>query len=133
MVKEQLLKQIRDDFKKVLSAKDILGILLYGSQISNGGTNRSDIDVCIVAPTENPYELISYIWQNINVNLKRYDIRIFKELPIYIKIQVIEEGKVIYSPNKFDLYEHFYLYRKIWADQKHRQQISKEDLLQFLD
>ncbi|KKK45268.1 hypothetical protein LCGC14_1166130 [marine sediment metagenome] len=133
MVKEQLLKQIRDDFKKVLSAKDILGILLYGSQISNGGTNRSDIDVCIVAPTENPYELISYIWQNINVNLKRYDIRIFKELPIYIKIQVIEEGKVIYSPNKFDLYEYFYLYRKIWADQKHRQQISKEDLLQFLD
>ncbi|KKM77241.1 hypothetical protein LCGC14_1372030 [marine sediment metagenome] len=133
MVKEQLLKKIRNDFNKIITAKDIIGILLYGSHISNGVTNRSDIDVCIVAPTEDPYDLISYIRQNINVDQKRYDIRIFKELPIYIKIQIIEEGRLIYSPNKFDLYEYFYLYRKIWADQKNRQHISKQDLLQFLD
>ena len=77
-------------------------------------------------------DLLSYILQNINVALKKYDVRMFSELPLYIKIQVIKKGILIYSPNKFDLYEYFYLYRKLWADQKHRQEISKEEIISFL-
>jgi len=46
---------------------------------------------------------------------------------------VIEEGIVVYSPNELDLYEYFYPFRKLWADQKHRQELSKEDLLSLLD
>ena len=69
--------------------------------------------------------------QNINVNLKKYDIRLFSELPLYIKIQIIEKGIAIYSPDELDLYEFFYIYRKLWADQEHRQKITKEELLTF--
>lgn len=133
MVKKKLLEQIKNDFTKIIKSKDVLGILLYGSHILNKGTNRSDIDLCIVAPNENPYELLSYIRQKININFKKYDVRIFKELPIYIKIQVIEEGIVTYSPNKLDLFEYFYFYRKIWADQKHRQELTKEELLHLME
>ena len=131
MVKDKLLNQIADDFSEIIKNKKILGILLYGSYVEERNTNRSDIDICVVAPNEDIYELISHLLQNINVNEKKYDIRVFNELPLYIKIQVIQKGLLIYSSNKFDLYEYFYIYRKLWDDQKHRQAISKEELLQI--
>jgi len=131
MVKDKLLNQIADDFSEIIKNKKILGILLYGSYVEERNTNRSDIDICVVAPNEDIYELISHLLQNINVNEKKYDIRVFNELPLYIKIHVIQTGVLIYSSNKLDLYEYFYIYRKLWDDQKHRQEISKEELLQI--
>ncbi len=132
MVKKELVNQIYNDFSYVIEEKDILGILLYGSYSTSKNTNRSDIDICIVAPNEDFHQLISFLLQNINVNVNKYDIRLFNELPLYIKIHVIEDGILIYSSNELDLYEYFYIYRKLWEDQKHRQEISKEDLLAFL-
>jgi len=129
VVKKELLDQIFNDFSKVITNKDILGILLYGSFTKDKNTNKSDIDICIVAPNEDLHQLLSFVLQNINVGAKKYDIRIFNELPLYIKIHIIEDGLLIYSSNKLDLYEFFYIYRKLWDDQKHRQKISKEDLL----
>ena len=131
MVKDKLLNQIADDFSEIIKNKKILGILLYGSYVEERNINRSDIDICVVAPNEDIYELISQLLQNININAKKYDIRVFNELPLYIKIHVIQHGVLIYSSNKLDLYEYFYIYRKLWDDQKHRQEISKEDLLQI--
>ncbi|MBY8985321.1 MAG: nucleotidyltransferase domain-containing protein [Candidatus Lokiarchaeota archaeon] len=132
MVKKELLAQIYNDFSYVIEKKDILGILLYGSYTKSENTNRSDIDICIVAPNEDLHQLLSFVLQNINVGANKYDIRLFNELPLYIKIHIIEDGILIYSPNELDLYEFFYIYRKLWEDQKHRQEISKEDLLLFL-
>jgi len=132
MVEIEFLKKILDDFSDVIANKKILGILLFGSYAIDQETNRSDIDICIVAPDEKMDDLLSYIWQKINVAIKKYDVRMFSELPLYIKIQVIKKGILIYSPNKYDLYEYFYFYRKLWADQKHRQEISKEEILSFL-
>jgi len=131
MVEDKLLNQIADDFSEIIKNKKILGILLYGSYVEERNINRSDIDICVVAPNEDIYELISQLLQNININAKKYDIRVFNELPLYIKIHVIQHGVLIYSSNKLDLYEYFYIYRKLWDDQKHRQEISKEDLLQI--
>ena len=132
MVKKELLDQIHDDFSYVIEKKDILGILVYGSYSKNNNTNRSDIDICIVAPNEDLHQLISFVLQNINVDANKYDIRLFNELPLYIKIHIIEDGILVYSHNELDLYEFFYIYRKLWEDQKHRQDMSKEDLLLFL-
>ncbi len=133
MVKKELLEQIYSDFSIIIQKREILGILLYGSYLMDNETSRSDIDICIVAPYEDIHQLISFILQNVNVTSKKYDVRVFQELPLYIKIHVIEKGELIYSPNELDLYEYFYLYRKIWNDQKHRQEISREELISFLD
>jgi len=130
--KKKLLEQIKKDFSNIIEEKKITGILLYGSYIDNKATSRSDIDICVVAPDEDMHHLLSYILQKINVNLKKYDVRFFSELPLYIKINVIEKGMLVYSPNKLDLYEYFYIYRKLWADQKQRQSISKDELISFL-
>lgn len=133
MVKKELLEQIHSDFSIIIQKKEILGILLYGSYLMDKETSRSDIDICIVAPNEDIHQLISFILQNVNVTTKKYDVRLFQELPLYIKIHVIENGELLFSPNKLDLYEYFYLYRKLWNDQKHRQEISREELISFLD
>lgn len=132
MVKKKLLNQIKKDFSNIIEKKKIIGILLYGSSIDNKTTNRSDIDICVVAPDEDMHNLLSYVLQNINVNLKKYDIRFFSELPLYIRINVIEDGILIYSPNELDLYEYFYTFRKLWADQKHRQIMTKDELISLL-
>ncbi len=133
MVTKELLEQIYSDFSIIIQKKEILGILLYGSYLRDMETSRSDIDIGIVAPNEDIDQLISFILQNVNVSSKKYDVRVFQELPMYIKIQVIEKGVLIYSPNELDLYEYFYLYRKLWNDQKHRQEISREEIISFLE
>jgi len=133
MVKKELLEQIYSDFSIIIQKKEILGILLYGSYLMDKETSRSDIDICIVAPNEDIHQLISFILQNVNVTSKKYDVRVFQELPLFIKIHVIENGELVYSANELDLYEYFYLYRKLWNDQKHRQEISREELISFLD
>lgn len=132
MDKKERLKDIYNDFLCVIENKNILGILLYGSYIKNVETSKSDIDICIVAPSENKVELLAFIFDKINVVSKKFDIRFFSELPLYIKIQIIEEGELIYSLDELDLYEYFYFYRKLWAEQKHRQEISKEEILSML-
>lgn len=129
MVAKERIKEIYDNFLNILEKRKITGILLYGSLAKDQETIKSDVDICIVAPDEETFELLSFLVGNINVVKNKYDIRIFTELPLYIKIDVIENGILIYSPNKFELYEYFYFYRKLWADQKHRQHMSKEELL----
>lgn len=133
MVKEELLRQIKDDFVRILEGKKILGILLFGSIANDNETNRSDIDICVIAPKENPFNLYSFFSERINISKKRYDIKFFTELPLYIQIQVIENGILIYSPNELELYEYFYFFRKLWAHQKHRQELTREGLFSLLD
>ena len=129
MVTEEQSIIIQADFSCIIKNRKIMGILIFGSFANDQDTKISDIDICIVAPDEDNSEILSYIAGNINVVKKKYDVRTFLELPLYIKIQVIEDGVLIYSPNKLDLYEYFFIYRKIWADQKHRQKMTKEELL----
>lgn len=133
MVKEELLKQIKDDFVNVLDKEKVLGILLFGSYANETQTNRSDVDICVVAPEEDSFDLYSLFLEKINVVSKHYDIKFFTELPLYLMIQVIENGILVHSPNELDLYEYFYRFRKLWADQKHRQELSKDELLSLLD
>ena len=96
MVEKNLLDQIYHDFVPNLQAKLTLGILLFGSYATDQQTNRSDIDICIVAPNIDNHELFLYIMSKIDVKSKKYDVRMFLELPIHIKIHIIEKGILIY-------------------------------------
>ncbi len=129
MAKNKLMTQIYKDFLPIMNIKEITGLLLFGSHATNQQTNRSDIDICIVAPNTDNHRLFLNILTKINVNPKNYDIHMFSELPIHIKIQIIEKGILVYSPNQYDLYEYFYFYRKLWNDQNRRQELTKEELL----
>lgn len=122
MGKRDIIKQIQKDFgfvKPKIKSGEIHSVLLYGSYASNEQTARSDIDICIVAPKlKTPRQqasLLRLIWRHINVN--KYDTRVFESFPLYMKMSVIDNNKIIFSRNIPELSYYFYFFRKLWSDQ----------------
>lgn len=64
-----------------------------------------------------------------NVALKGYDVYIFEELPLYIQASIIDSHEIIHTSDKLGLYEYFYNYRKLWDHQKHRNTMTRDELL----
>jgi predicted nucleotidyltransferase len=126
---EKIIAKIKQDFKGLSKNKNIVAILLYGSWASGEATPRSDIDLCIVAPKTEPQAVLSTIWRTVNVTARKYEVYVFEEMPLYLKMEVINSHKVIYAQDEGELYEYFYFFRKLWNDQKHRQEITKEEIL----
>jgi len=117
---EEMEEQIRKDFEFLREREDVEAVLVYGSWVRGEATKRSDIDICVVAPKlRTPKEfskLLLYIWSNVDSN--KYDVRLFEELPLYIKIEVIKNHKVIFCKHGVpELSYYFYKYRKLWNDQ----------------
>ncbi|MCF2141329.1 MAG: nucleotidyltransferase domain-containing protein [Candidatus Lokiarchaeota archaeon] len=132
MVKPSIIDQITADFKFLLSNPSFLGMILYGSWVHEMNSARSDIDLCIVESSNNPIKLYKEICVRVDIYGKNYDIQFFSEIPWYLRGKVIEEGITVLTPDMPQLFEYLHLYRKIWNDQKARQQMSKEDLLQII-
>ena len=124
MDKQKILK----DFEFAIK-KNILALLLFGSHVKGEETGRSDVDICIVAPNCDRDEL----WHEIlrRVNTAKYDIKIFEELPLYLKVEIMENHRIIYAKDELELYEYFYFVRKLWKDQERRQKLSREELLRM--
>ena len=128
MDKEEVKRRVKKDFEPLLD--DVLGILLYGSLAAGEDSERSDIDISIVAPVID--DKIGFSRRILsNVRDARYDVRVFELMPLYLKAEVVEKGEIIYTKNIFKLYEYFYYFRKIWDDQKRRQKLSKNEVLQL--
>lgn len=110
-----------------------MGVLLYGSHARGEASLRSDIDLCVVAPEVSDSDRAA-LWREFISHFRddRYDVRIFELMPLYMKMAVIEEGVVVYSRDVLDLYEYFYPFRRDWDDQKHRQTISREEMISML-
>ena len=129
MVKRE---NLRKDFSFLIKRKDILAVLLFGSHAKYEQDARSDVDICVVAPSCNDkLELLKEIYKNLDVYGKKYDVRIFEDLPLYIKIDVIESNEIIYAKDVYELYEYFYYFRKLWQDQEPRQKLTKEELAEM--
>lgn len=124
-------KKIIKDFEFLKKEKKILAVLLFGSYPKNSFHEKSDKDICIVAPKMKPKEVLWNVFRRINVEEKKYDVHVFEELPLYIQMDIIEHNKPIIVRDKFELSEYFYIYRKKWRDQKHRNTMSKQKLLEI--
>ncbi len=124
---------IKKDFSFLFDRKDVYAILLYGSVLKGEETPRSDIDICIVAPEcKDRRGLTKELYRNLDVFSKKYDVRIFEELPLYIKAQIINKNEIIYAKDIYELYEYFYFFRKLWEDQAQRQKVTKDEIVQML-
>ena len=106
-----MIEKLKEDFEEF---KDrVFGILLYGSYAKDEYTKRSDIDICLVGVDKDTYmEILGKLGN-------KYDIKIFEELPLYIKIDIIKNHKVIWG-NELEVSEYFYKFRKIWRDMEKR-------------
>lgn len=132
MVKREYITEIKKDFQFLERDERVLAVLLFGSRVKGKHYPESDFDICIVAPGADPSELIREIWQKLDVFGKKYDLYSFQELSLYLKIKVMENHEIIFSRDVYALSEYFYFYRKLWDDQKHRNVITEEGILEML-
>ena len=126
------MDKIKKDFNFLRTDKSILGVLLFGSRKRKDFHEKSDTDICIVSPKTAPEKILSKVFTNLNVEEKKYEIHVFEELPLHLKMQVIENHEIIYSKNAPELYEYFYFYRKLWSGQKKRNTMEKKKLIKLL-
>jgi predicted nucleotidyltransferase len=126
-------ESLRRDFHFLLGREDVSAVMLFGSRAIGEETPRSDTDICVVAPgCRNRVGLLKEIHERVDVYGKKYDVKIFEDLPLYLKIGVIEKGKVIEAKDVYALYEYFYTFRKLWGDQARRQRLAKEEIARML-
>jgi predicted nucleotidyltransferase len=130
-------QRIALDFAFLADDEEVLALLPFGSAARDDADPRSDRDICIVAPelreARTRRMFLRAIFERLDVREKRYDLWFFEELPLYLKIQVIEHHEVILCRDLPALYEYLYFYRRLWGDQKHRQDLEKRELLEILD
>ncbi|MGC9444892.1 MAG: nucleotidyltransferase domain-containing protein [Candidatus Methanospirareceae archaeon] len=130
-------QSIAAEFAFLTDNETILAILLFGSGARDDVGMQSDKDVCIVAPglsdAHTRLALLRTIFERLDVAGKSYDLWFLEELPLYMKIQVIEHHEVIMCRDLPALYEYLYFFRRLWGDQKHRQDLEKQELLEILD
>ncbi len=109
---------------------EVLAVLVFGSHARGEETPHSDVDICIVAPDKNPAKILAKVFQH--VDTKGLDVYCFQELPLHLKMDVILHNLPLFVRDEPSLYEYFYTFRKIWADQEHRQRVTKEEILSML-
>ena len=127
------IKTIKKDFLFLSLRDDILAILLYGSVAKGEETQRSDIDICIISPScKDKLGLLNEIYRKLDVFSKKYDVRFFEELPLYIQINIIENNQIICTKDVYELYEYFYYFRKLWEDQAMRQKVTPAEMAEIL-
>lgn len=118
----EVASQLKKDFKEF--RESCMGILLFGSYAGEEPTKRSDIDVCMVKPSEG-------ILDDVLGKLGgKYDIKVFENLPLYVKIEVIMHHEVIYG-DELDISEYFYFFRRLWRDMEHR--ITRNEFTDFAE
>lgn len=110
------MARLRHDFRDVARDPRVLGVLLYGSQVTGSTTPRSDVDICVVVPRQNLVDMYEFTMQALRGFDDVYDIRFFEELPLYIQGAIITEGAVIATRDEPALYEYFFRFRKDWED-----------------
>lgn len=99
-----MLKELKKISEKAGSDEDVLAVMLFGSYARN--EKFSDIDVCVVLKQGKFDRLflskkrLEYLTAFPNI-----DIQIFQQLPLYIKMRVLKEGKTIFCRNEGLLYD----------------------------
>lgn len=138
------VEELEEDFAWGQEDERVLAVLLFGSFVEDERHSQSDIDVTVVVPGASYHyydcegvseervdikDVLLKVFRKVDTVSKNYDVHIFEELPLHIQYRIIEEHEVIYTADRLGMHEYFYNYRKLWNDQKHRNTMSKEELL----
>lgn len=111
------MKTLDNLVSTVMKDKDVLAVIIFGSFVRR--EKYSDIDVCLVLkrrvePLETSKIKLKYL-----TNFPSLDIQIFHQLPLYIRIKVLKEGKVIFCKDEDLLYDVAFDTVREFEDYKH--------------
>lgn len=117
------LSMIEKKFDKLCSFvkqdSRILAVFLFGSATRNEVHKGSDVDICLVMEKGNYTTGELYQKRLSYLKLFDMDIQIFQQLPLYIRIRIIREGKVLFCRNEDRLYEVVFRTIREFSDFEH--------------
>lgn len=84
--------------------RDVLAVMLFGSEARGEARARSDIDVCLVLEDKR-LDTLGQSQKRI-AYLASYDldIQIFQQIPLHLRVRVLREGKVLFCRDEDKLY-----------------------------
>lgn len=97
-------ERLRELTKKAQEDERVLAVILFGSYLTR--SRHRDIDACIV--------LKDSCLSSLFLSKKRleflevfpeFDIRVYQQLPIYIRMRVLAEGKIIFCRDEDAMYD----------------------------
>jgi len=104
--------EIQGDFEFIKD--EVNGVLLFGSAAKGGLSKRSDIDIALVRPRTK--RVLLKVFARVG---GKYDVKIFEELPLPVKMDIIQHHQVIFG-DEVELSYYFYQFRKEWNDMQYR-------------
>ena len=84
---------------------DVLAVILFGSEARGDTAPGSDVDVCIVLESGTPSGLEASNKRLDYVAGSDLDVKIFQQLPLYIRSRVLKEGRVLFVRDEDRLYD----------------------------
>jgi len=97
-------KELSKIVEKVMKDGDVLAMMLFGSYAR--GEKFSDIDVCIIMQPKN-FNALSLSKKRLEylTDFPDYDVRVFQQLPLYVRMRVLKEGKIIFCRDEDAMYD----------------------------
>lgn len=88
--------------------KKAKAILLFGSRVSGYTTFKSDVDLCVLFDDISKDTAFEFQLRIASKLPEIVDIRVFNTLPIWIKLEIARNHKILYKTKEFD--EDFWIY-----------------------
>ena len=97
--------QVKRLIERAQRDSDVLAVILYGSRARGEQTSGSDIDVCLVLASDKvSSEDLLAVRERYLAEHAVVDLRIFQQLPLYIRHRVLKEGVVLFCKDVDALY-----------------------------
>ena len=93
-----LVAQAEDD-------RDVLAVILFGSQARGEAGLGSDVDVCVVLEAGAPTGLTASHKRLDYTGGRDLDVKVFQQLPLYIRSRILKEGRVLFVRDEDRLYD----------------------------
>ncbi len=99
--------ELDETVKAIKKDRDVLAVMLFGSAARNQTTTMSDIDICIFLKSDikDKHKMAEKRLEYLINAPDKFDIQIFQLLPLYIRVRVLKEGKILYCRNIKQLYD----------------------------
>jgi predicted nucleotidyltransferase len=115
-----LIDKIMEKFiNKAKKDPEVIAAAIFGSKITGNSDSSSDTDICLFL-TENNYSVYEMSKKQFEYLREfNFDIQIYKQLPIYIRVRILKEGKFILKKDEDKLYDIAFKTITEYADFEH--------------
>jgi len=93
---------IKDFVRSAKRDDDIAGAFLFGSRAEGSHSRQSDVDICIFMRKSFRGSMTK---KRLMYTQEGLDVRIFQQLPLYIKIRVLKQGKTLFVSDNDSVYD----------------------------